>query len=119
MTSACSMACSPSAVIKPGSPGPAPASHTQPFSNAGRRSARARWLCNGVGLTILRPGIVNDSISQLRYGNNREFVTRHSSYMDQVREERVARFSRTPGEKCRNADKVEHETQIRSQAQHV
>src|SRR5690242_13699898 len=119
MTSACSMACSPSAVIKPGSPGPAPASHTQPFSNAGRRSASARALCNGVGLTILRPGIVNDSISQLRYGNNREFVTRHSSYMDQAREERVARFSRTPGEKCRNAGKVEHETQIRPQAQHV
>src|SRR5580692_9886007 len=41
MTSALAMAWSVSAVANPGSPGPAPASHTKPFSKAGRPSASA------------------------------------------------------------------------------
>src|SRR6478736_1333154 len=122
MTSACSMACRPSAVIRPGSPGPAPASQTQPFSNAGKlsASARARCLCKGVGLTILRPKLVNDSISQFSLGNNREFVTQHSSYMDQACRPCVARFSRTAGENAETWPiKSNDETQIRPEAQHV
>src|SRR5882724_10661117 len=53
MTSACWIACSPSAVTSPGSPGPAPASHTHPLSNLGKFNARASWTRSGTGMALV------------------------------------------------------------------